>query len=112
MAVRALGKQIGISPKRVRPLLRALQGRPALAAIDELRFQPGPTAEQTRKLLRSAVANAENNERMDPTRLVVVSAFANQSVQARRLRPRSRGRVGRVRRQASHITIVVDEQGD
>lgn len=112
MAVRALGKQIGISPKRVRPLLRAIQGRPAQAALNELRFQPGPTAEQVRKLLKSAAANAENNEGMDPTRLVVVSAFANQGVPSRRMRARSRGRMGRVRRQASHITIIVDEQGD
>ncbi len=112
MPVSATGRQVGISPKRVRPLLRALQGRPVQAALNELRFQPGPTAEEVLSLLKSAAANAENNEQMDPTKLVVVSAYANQAVKIRRFRARSRGRVGRVRRQASHITIVVDEQGD
>ena len=112
MPVRATGRQVGISPKRVRPLLRALQGRPVQAALNELRFQPGPTAEEVLSLLKSAAANAENNEQMDPTRLVVVSAYANQAVKIRRFRARSRGRVSRIARQVSHITIVVDEQGD
>lgn len=110
MPVKAIGRQIGISPKRVRPLLRALQGRPVQTALDELRFQPGPTAEQVASLLKSAAANAENNDGLNPTRLVVVSAFANQAVKMRRFRARSRGRVGRVERQATHITIVVDEK--
>ena len=79
-------------------------------ALDELRFQPGPTAEQVASLLKSAAANAENNDGLNPTRLVVVSAFANQAVKMRRFRARSRGRVGRVERQATHITIVVDEK--
>ena len=110
MPVKAMSKQVGISPKRVRLVLRALQGRPVLAALDELRFQPGPTAEEIAGLLKSAAANAENNNGLDPTKLVVTSAYANQGVQMRRFRARSRGRVGRVRRQASHITIVVDEK--
>ncbi len=110
MPVRAVGRQVGISPKRVRLLLRELQGRPAQQALDGLRFQPGPTAEEIAGLLRSAMANAENNNGLDPTKLVVVSAYADQGVQMRRLRSRSRGRVGRVRRQSSHITIVVDEK--
>ncbi len=110
MPVKAVGRQIGVSPKRVRLVLRELQGRPAQQALNELRFQPGPTAEEVAGLLKSAMANAENNNGLDPTRLVVVSAYADQGVQARRFRARSRGRVGRVRRQASHITIVVDEK--
>ncbi len=110
MPVKAVSKQVGISPKRVRLVLRALQGRPVLMALDELRFQPGPTAEEIAGLLKSAAANAENNNGLDPTKLVVTSAYADQGVQMRRFRARSRGRVGRVRRQASHITIVVDEK--
>ena len=110
MPVKAVSKQVGISPKRVRLVLRALQGRPVLPALDALRFQPGPTAEEIAGLLKSAAANAENNNGLDPTKLVVTSAYADQGVQMRRFRARSRGRVGRVRRQASHITIVVDEK--
>ncbi|MBL76265.1 MAG: 50S ribosomal protein L22 [Chloroflexi bacterium] len=111
MSVRATAKQIGVSPKKVRPLLRAIQGRPVSILLDELKFRPGSTAEEVASLLKSASANAENNDGLDPTRLVVVSAYANQAVKMRRFRARSRGRVGRVERQASHITIVVDEKG-
>jgi large subunit ribosomal protein L22 len=109
MPVKARGKQVGISPKRVRLVLRAIQGMQVSDAIEALRFQPGPTAASVSAILRSAAANAENNNSMDPSRLKVVTAFADQAVQLRRFRARSRGRVGQVRRQASHITIIVDE---
>jgi large subunit ribosomal protein L22 len=111
MAVKAIGRQVGISTKRVRPMLQALKGMNVSDAIEALRFQPGPTAESVSAVLRSAAANAENNNAMDPTRLKVVNAYADQAVVVHRFRARSRGRVGRVRRQASHITIEVDEQG-
>lgn len=109
MSVKAVGKQVGVSPKRVRLLLRAIQGMPVSDAIESLRFQPGSTAESVSAILRSAASNAENNNSMDPTRLKVVTAYADQAVSLRRFRARSRGRVGHVRRKASHITIVVDE---
>ena len=109
MPVKAVGKQVGISPKRVRLLLRAIQGMRVADAIESLRFQPGPTAENVSAILRSAAANAENNNSMDPTRLKVVTACADQAVSLRRFRARSRGRVGHVKRRASHITIIVDE---
>ena len=111
MAVKAVGKQVGISAKRLRPLLNALRGRQVQEALETLRFQPGPTAESVAAVLRSAAANAENNNRLDPTRLRIVGAFADQAVRLRRFRARSRGRSGRVMRPASHITILVDEQG-
>ena len=111
MAVKAVGKQVGISPKRARLVLRAIQGMNVTDAIEALRFQAGPVAAEVSSVLRSAAANAENNNALDPTRLTVVNAYADQGVKLRRFRARSRGRVGHVKRQASHITIVVDEQG-
>ena len=108
MPVKAVGKQVGISPKRLRLVLEALRGMTVQDAVEALRFQPGPTAETVAAVLRSAAANAENNNGLDPSRLKVVRAFADQAVAMRRFRARSRGRVGHVRRQASHITIVVD----
>jgi large subunit ribosomal protein L22 len=110
MPTKAVGRQVGISPKRVRLVLDALRGMPVQQAIEALRFRPGPTAEKIAEVLRSAAANAENNDSLDPTRLKVVEAYADMAVSMRRFRPRSRGRVGHVRRRASHITIVVDEQ--
>ena len=110
MPAKAIGRQVGISTKRVRPLLEALKGKPVQEALASLQFVPGPTAEHVSAVLRSAVANAENNQSMDPDRLVVVNAYADQGVSLRRFRARSRGRVGRVNRPASHITIIVDER--
>jgi large subunit ribosomal protein L22 len=109
MPVKAVGKQVGISVKRVRLVLDQLRGKHVQDAVEALRFTPGPTAAAVSAILRSAAANAENNNAMDPSRLTVVLAYADQGVSLRRVRARSRGRVGRVRRQASHITIVVDQ---
>ncbi|MCH7482292.1 MAG: 50S ribosomal protein L22 [Chloroflexi bacterium] len=111
MAVKAVGKQVGISAKKLRPILNALRGKPVTEALEQLRFSPGPNAESVAAVLRSAAANAENNNALDPTRLRVVGAFADQAVRLRRFRARSRGRAGKVLRPASHITILVDEQG-
>ena len=111
MPVKAVARQVGISTKRVRPVLEELRGKPVQAGLDALRFQPGPTAERVAAVLRSAAANAENNDNLDPTRLYVVRTYADQAVKLRRFRARSRGRVGRVNRPASHITIIVDERG-
>ena len=98
MPVKAVGRQVGISTKRLRPVLRALRGMRVQDAIEALRFQPGPTVERVSAILRSAAANAENNNAMDPTRLKVVGAFADQAVFTRRFRARStsthRGREG------------------
>ena len=109
MPVKAVGKQVGISVKRVRLVLDQLRGKHVHDVVEALRFTPGPTAEAVSAILRSAAANAENNNGMDPSRLTVKLAYADQAVSLRRVRARSRGRVGRVRRRASHITIVVDQ---
>ncbi len=108
-AVKAINKQVGISPKRVRLVLNAIKGMPVQQALDRLQFTPGPTASKVAAVLRSAASNAENNAGMDPSRLKVVNAYADQAVKMRRFRANSRGRVGRVEREASHITILVDE---
>jgi large subunit ribosomal protein L22 len=109
MPTKAVGKQVGISSKRLRPLLVAIRGMHVQAALDSLRFQPGPTAATVAAILKSAAANAENNDAKDPTHLTVVRAYADKAVVLRRFRAKSRGRVGHVRRPASHVTIVVDE---
>ncbi len=109
MPTKAVGKQVGISTKRLRPLLKSIRGMQVQEAMAALRFQPGPTAATIAGVLRSAAANAENNDSLDPTHLTVVGAYADQALVLRRFRAKSRGRVGRLRRPASHVTIVVDE---
>ncbi|MDE2765713.1 MAG: 50S ribosomal protein L22 [Chloroflexota bacterium] len=109
MAVRSVLKNVGMSTKRVRPLVDAVRGKPVQAAIDALRFHPGPAAEQVNKALRSAAANAENNEGMNLARLRVVAAAADPGPVIKRWRAKARGRVSRIKRRSCHITIVVDE---
>ena len=109
MPTKAVGKQVGISTKRLRPLLESIRGMQVQEALEALRFQPGPTAATIAGVLRSAAANAENNDSLDPTHLTVVRAYADQALVLRRFRAKARGRVGRLRRPASHVTIVVDE---
>ena len=111
MAVRAVSKAVGISPKRLFPLVNAVRGKRVDDALEALRFLPGPAAAQLGKVVRSAKANAENNLRLNPNRLRVVVATADPGPMAKRFRARARGRVGRILRRSSHITIVVDEEG-
>ncbi len=110
MAVRAVAKGVGMSAKRVRPLVSALRGRGVQEALDSLRFVSGPTAARVAKLLRSAAANAENNMMLSISRLKVVRAYADGGPMLKRIRPKARGRMGRVSRHTSHITIEVDEE--
>jgi large subunit ribosomal protein L22 len=110
MAVRAVAKGVGISAKRVRPLMNALRGKNVQASLDSLRFIPGPVALHVAKVLRSAAANAENNMMMNMGRLKIVRAYADGGPMTKRIRARARGRVGRILRHSSHITIEVDEE--
>ncbi len=110
MAVRAMLKGVGMSAKRLRPALEIVRGKPVQEALDTLRFQPGPAAARVAKVLRSAAANAENNAGLNASRLRVVSAAADVGPVVKRWRAKARGRVGRIRRPTSRITIVVDEQ--
>lgn len=112
MPAYAVSKGIGVSAKRARLIINEVKGRRVQDALDLLRFMPGPVAEHVAKTLRSAAANAENNMALDPTTLRVISAYADQGPVLKRFRPRARGRAGKVSRPTSHITIIVDEQGE
>jgi large subunit ribosomal protein L22 len=107
-----VSKGIGVSAKRVRLIINEMRGRRVQEALDLLRFMPGPVPEHIAKTLRSAVANAENNMALNPTSLRIVTAYADVGPVLKRFRPRARGRVGKVSRPTSHITIVVGEQGE
>ncbi len=106
---KAVLKNTGMSTKRVRPIIDFVRGKPAQEMLDTLRFQPGPAAERVAKVLRSALSNAENNEGRNPSNLRIVGAYADQAPVLKRWKAKARGRVSRIRRQSSHITIVVDE---
>ena len=110
VAVRALTRNFGMSPKKVRRVLGLIRGKRADDALAILRFMPSPAAEAVSKTLRSAVANAENNNLMVVADLKVVAAFADDAPVLKRFRTKARGRISPIKRRSCHITIAVDEE--
>jgi large subunit ribosomal protein L22 len=105
--VRAIARYIRMSPSKVRRVLDQIRGKSYRDALILLEFMPYRSCQPILKVLRSAVANAENNEGLDPTRLVVSQAFADQGPVLKRFRPRAQGRAYRRHRPTCHITVVV-----
>ena len=110
MEVRAVAKDTGISPRKVRPLVDMVRGNRVNEALTKLRFASSPVARVVAKTVKSAAANAENNFQMDPSDLRIVGIFADEARTLKRLRPRARGRANRILKRSSHITVVVAEQ--
>lgn len=108
-AVQAVAKQVGASPKRLKPILDLVRGRDVNLAINTLSLLTSPWARVVAKVVQSAAANAENNMLMDRDNLRIVRITADQSKSIKRFRPRARGRIGRITKRSSHITVVVDE---
>ena len=107
MEVRAIAKDTGISPRKVRPLVDMVRGKKVDEALTILRFAPTPTARVVAKVVKSAAANAESNFQMDPSDLKIVKIFADEARSLKRYRPRARGKVSPILKRSSHITVIV-----
>jgi large subunit ribosomal protein L22 len=105
---RAVAKHVRISPNKARRVVNLVRGLPAKEALIVLQFAPQGASEQVYKVLASAIANAENNERLDPDALLVSEAFVNEGPTLKRFRPRAQGRAYRIRKRTCHITIAVE----
>lgn len=110
MEVKAIARDIGVSPRKVRLIIDMVRGKGAGDALTILKFIPTPIALIVAKVVKSAVANAENNYQMSSSDLVILRAFADEARTLKRYRSRSRGRVSPILKRSSHITIVVAEQ--
>ncbi|MGF1678991.1 MAG: 50S ribosomal protein L22 [Candidatus Methylacidiphilales bacterium] len=109
MAVKAVTKHTRISAFKARNVARHIQGRPALQALELLEFYPQKAARLIGKTLKSAIANAENNNALDPATLVVKEAVIGEGPTLKRFRPKARGSAGPIRKRTSHIRIILDE---
>jgi large subunit ribosomal protein L22 len=105
--VKAVAKYIRMSPHKVRRVLDQIRGKSYREALIVLEFMPYRACDPIVKVLRSAVANAENNNGLDPASLVISEAFADAGPTLRRYRPRAQGRAYQIRKPTCHITIAV-----
>ncbi len=109
MEARAVAKYVRISPLKVRKIVGAVKGKPAETGLNILKFMPQKSAELVEKVLRSAIANADQNEDMDVDLLVVKNILVDQGPTLKRFRARARGRGSRILKRTSHITVIVAE---
>jgi large subunit ribosomal protein L22 len=109
---RAVLRHARLSPYKVREVLNLIRNKPVTEAEDILRFSDRDAAFMVGKVLHSAVANAENNDELDPEELYVSACFADEGTTIKRWRPRARGRATRIRKRTSHITVIVSRLSD
>ncbi|RAK40486.1 LSU ribosomal protein L22P [Actinoplanes lutulentus] len=105
---RAVAKHVRISASKARRVVNLVRGLPAKEALTVLQFAPQSASEQVYKVVASAIANAENNERLDPDALLISEAFVDEGPTLKRFRPRAQGRAYRIRKRTCHITIAVE----
>ena len=106
----AYGKYFQTSPQKLNLLAQTIRGKAAGKALIDLEFSKRRAAQEVRKLLQSAIANAENNHGLDVDRLVVSEATVGKTLKMKRFRARARGRAARIEKKFSNMTIIVKEQ--
>ena len=110
MEVKALAKDTGVSPRKVRLLVNMVRGKMVDEALTTLSFVPTPTARIVAKVIKSAAANAENNFQMSPSDLKITTIYVGEARTLKRFRARARGRANPILKRSSHITVIVAEQ--
>ena len=110
MEARAYLKHIRIAPRKIKIVCDLIRGKDVKNAAAILMNTPKAASEPMAKLLKSAMANAENNHEMNPEKLFVKSVFVCPGPIMKRVRPRAQGRAFRINKRTSHITIAVSER--
>jgi large subunit ribosomal protein L22 len=110
MQVKSIHRFAKISAFKAREVTRAIQGLPATDALDLLRFTPKKAAGLILKTLRSAIANAENNNSLNVGDLVVKEAVVGEGPTLKRFQPKARGSAGPIRKRTSHIRVVLTDE--
>jgi len=108
----AVGRNIRISPQKLNLMAQSIRGLDAGAALAELSFSRRRIAGEVKKILQSAIANAENNHQLDVDRLYVAEATVGKDFVMKRIRARARGRMARIQKPFSNITIILREQDE
>ena len=103
-------KYARISSRKVKIVADLIKGKDINEALAILKYTPKASSEMLEKLLKSAIANAENNHHMAHEKLYVADIFANQGPTLKRIRPAAKGSAVRIRKRTSHVTIILKER--
>ena len=106
----AKARFVRVSASKARRVIDLVRGKSVSEALDILRWAPQQASEPVAKVIASAAANAQNNEGLDPSTLVVATVYADEGPTAKRIRPRAQGRAFRIRKRTSHITVIVESR--
>jgi large subunit ribosomal protein L22 len=107
---KAVGTNIRVSPRKLNLVAQSIRGKRAEVALNELTFSPKRVAGQVKKVLQSAIANAENNHDLDVDDLFVKEASVGKNMVLKRFHARARGRGARIEKPFAQVTIVVEEK--
>ena len=110
MEAKAIAKNVRIAPRKARVVKDIIRGKSVADAFAILKFTPKVGAEIIEKVLKSAVANAENNFDMNVDNLYVSTCVVDQGPTMKRIHPRSRGQAFKILKRTSHITVAVEER--
>ncbi|MCJ7744950.1 MAG: 50S ribosomal protein L22 [Actinobacteria bacterium] len=110
METRATARYVRVSPRKVRLVTDLRTGKDLTEARQILDYNPRAAARIVAKVLSSATANAENNNKLSPESLIVARAYVDEGPTLKRFRPRALGRATRINKRTSHITVVLDEK--
>jgi large subunit ribosomal protein L22 len=109
---RAEARNLRTSPRKLNLVAQSIRGKTAAAALAELEFSPRRIANDVRKCLQSAIANAENNHQLDVDKLIVAQASVGKGIVMKRFHARARGRGAPIMKPFSHVTVVVRERAE
>src|SRR5688572_17194144 len=110
MEVRASLGRVRVSARKARLVVDAVRGKRVLEAQQILRFIPNKTAGELERLMKTVAANAENNYDLDPEDLWIKEIYADEGPSFRRFKAKARGRVGRIIRRNTHLTVIAEER--
>ena len=110
MESRAVAKYVRISPRKVRLVMDQVRGKRVDDALGMLSFTPQKGGKILKKLINSAVANAEQNSDVDVDKLYIEKIYADEGPTMKRFRPRAMGRASRILKRSSHLTVILNEK--
>jgi len=110
MQVSATAKRLRVSPRKARLVVDLVRGKPVGEALDLLSFSTQKSAGLVRKVVESAIANAEDKEGADIDELTIAAIYVDKGVTMKRIRPRAKGRANRIFKRSCHVTVTVTDE--